>query len=122
MSKIISRSPVLPRSLFLTGGLTMPGDRDLIGKGTFGLVFKGEHAGKAVALKALYKTRKNVDVCREALMWRSLHHKFVLPFLGIYENEAAGRIFLVSPYMTNGTLSQWRKKQAPSPLDIEKRV
>ncbi len=55
-------------------------------------------------------------------MWRSLHHKFVLPFLGIYENEAAGHIFLVSPYMTNGTLSQWRKKQTPSLLDIEKRV
>jgi len=59
MSKIISKSPVLPRSLFLTG-LTMPGDRDLIGGGGFGLVFKGEHEGKAVALKMLYKTHKSV--------------------------------------------------------------
>ena len=62
MSKIISRSPALPRSLFLTG-LAMPGDRDLIGGGGFGLVFKGEHEGKAVALKVLYKTRKNAVRC-----------------------------------------------------------
>lgn len=37
----------------------MPSDRDLIGGGGFGLVFKGEHEGKAVALKVLYKTRTN---------------------------------------------------------------
>ena len=59
MSKIISKSPVMPRSLFLTG-LTMPSDRDLIGGGAFGLVFKGEHEGKALALKVLYRTRNNV--------------------------------------------------------------
>ena len=58
MSKIISKSPVMPRSLFLTG-LTMPSDRDLIGGGGFGLVFKGEHEGKALALKVLYKTHNN---------------------------------------------------------------
>ncbi len=59
MSKIKSRSPVLPRSLFLMG-LAMPGDRDRIGEGASGLVFKGEHEGKAVALKMLYKTHKSV--------------------------------------------------------------
>ncbi|KAF8324830.1 kinase-like domain-containing protein, partial [Amanita rubescens] len=50
------------------------------------------------------------DFCREALMWRSLNHERVLPFLGIFEDEAASRMFLVSPYMKNGNLSQWRKK------------
>ena len=59
MSKIISKSPVMPRSLFLTG-ITMPSDRNLIGGGGFGLVFKGEYEGKAIALKVLYKTRNNV--------------------------------------------------------------
>ena len=140
MSKIISKSPVIPRSLFLTG-LTMPSDRNLIGGGGFGLVFKGEHEGKAIALKVLYKTRNNVvrhlpvdplklfsislqnqDFCREALMWRSLHHKFVLPFWGIYENEASSQFFLVSPYMKNGTLAQWRKRAAPSSLEVEMHV
>ena len=48
----------MPRSLFLTG-ITMPSDRNLIGDGGFGLVFKGEHEGKALALKVLHKTRNN---------------------------------------------------------------
>ena len=53
-------------------------------------------------------------------MWRSLNHNLVLPFLGIYENDSAS--FLVSPYMKNGTLVQWRKNANPSIAEIQKRV
>lgn len=56
MSKIISKWPLMPRSLFLTG-VTIPSDRDLSGGGGLGLDFKGEHEGKVVALKLLYNTR-----------------------------------------------------------------
>lgn len=62
------------------------------------------------------------DFCREALMWKSLKHKFVLPFLGIYETDSATQFFLVSPYMKNGTLSQWRKELKPSVAEIQERV
>ncbi len=57
-------------------------------------------------------------------MWRSLKHKFVLPFFGIYElqSSTASQLFLVSPYMRNGTLAQWRKTANPSVSEIEKRV
>ena len=57
-------------------------------------------------------------------MWGSLKHKFVLPFYGIYEfeNERASQFFLISPFMTNGTLAQWRKKTSPSVAQIEERV
>ena len=55
-------------------------------------------------------------------MWRSLNHERVLPFLGIFEDEAASRIFLVSPYMKNGTLCQWRKKTGPSTSEIQRLV
>ncbi|KAF8339469.1 kinase-like domain-containing protein, partial [Amanita rubescens] len=57
--------------------------------------------------------------CREALIWRSLKHKFVLPFLGIHEirNITVPQFFLVSPYMKNGTLAQWRK-QADRPIAV----
>ncbi len=46
-------------------------------------------------------------------MWRSLEHKFVLQFIGILEieDEIAPQLFLVSPYMANGTLAQWRKRR-----------
>ena len=55
-------------------------------------------------------------------MWGSLKHKFVLPFLGIYEIESGivSRFFLVSPYMAiHGTLAQWRKKANSSIAKIE---
>ena len=57
-------------------------------------------------------------------MWGSLKHKFVLPFLGIYELEGgiAPQFFLVSPFMKNGTLAQWRKKGSPSSAEIGERV
>ena len=63
------------------------------------------------------------DFCREALTWRSLNHKFVLPFLGIYEYRLApSRAFLVSPHMKNGTLAQWRRIENPPTAEIEERV
>ena len=54
-------------------------------------------------------------------MWGSLQHIFVLPFIGIYEEED-GMAFLVSPYMENGTLAQWRKNTNPSIAQITERV
>ena len=55
-------------------------------------------------------------------MWGSLCHKFVLPLLGIYEDKSAKQLFLVSPYMKNGTLAQWRKSANPSVTEVDKRV
>ncbi|KAF8336184.1 kinase-like domain-containing protein [Amanita rubescens] len=123
MFKIISRMPVIPSSLILTG-VSMPEKRDYIGSGGFGRVFKGELQGAIVALKVLYKSGNDVAFCREALMWRSLTHKFVLPFLGIYELEdgTTPQFFLVSPYMTNGNLAQWRKKVNPSVAEVKERI
>ena len=53
MFKIISRTPVIPSSLILTG-VSMPEKRDYIGSGGFGRVFRGELQGATVALKVLY--------------------------------------------------------------------
>jgi hypothetical protein len=57
-------------------------------------------------------------------MWRILKHQYVLPFVGIYapEDEMEPRYFLVSPYMMNGTLAEWRKKANPSITEIQERV
>ena len=140
MSKIISKSPVIPRYLFLTG-LKMPRNRNLIGLGGFGNIYKNEHEGKPVALKVLVKAHDNIvrhlpadpfksllsiscqkqDFCREALMWGSLHHTSILPFLGIYEDGHSSQ-FLVSPYMKNGTLRAWRERVIQSMLEVEMRV
>ncbi|KAF8321905.1 kinase-like domain-containing protein [Amanita rubescens] len=121
MLKMITKTPVTPSSLFVKG-INAKVDYDYVGRGGFGFIFKGELKGAAVALKLLYKTRHDDDFCREALMWRSLNHERVLPFLGIFEDESASRMFLVSPYMKNGTLSQWRKKTGHSTLEIQRLI
>ena len=53
-------------------------------------------------------------------MWAMLKHQFVLSFLGIYKQEE--EMFLVSPFMENGTLAQWRKNAKPSVNETWERV
>ena len=55
------------------------------------------------------------DLIREAIPWGSLSHRFILPLLGIYAENSM--LFLVSPFMANGTLSQWRKRHNPVRMD-----
>ena len=138
MFKIISKTPVMLRSFVVTG-VSMPGNRNYIGFGGYSNVLKGEFRGAVVALKVLCKHDANNLVsfqcpffkhpclfsfqqafCREALMWGSLGHKFVLPFIGIHKEN--GIAFLVSPYMNSGTLAQWRKNTNPSIAQITERV
>ena len=58
MCKLMAKTPVIPKSIFMTGVDTkMSPSR--IGMGGFGCVFEGEHQGKRVALKVLYKVRRD---------------------------------------------------------------
>ncbi len=59
MIKVISKMPVVPPSLIVSG-VSVPVMRDYIGGGGLGLVFKGELQGAVVALKVLYKSDDNV--------------------------------------------------------------
>lgn len=61
MLKIISKIPIVPPSLIVTG-VSIPVDRNYIGGGGFGRVFRGERGGEVVALKVLYKSENQV-VC-----------------------------------------------------------
>jgi len=59
MFKVITMTPVIPASLFVTGVKTHV-HRKIIGDRSFGLVLKGKLEKRAVALKVLYKTHNNV--------------------------------------------------------------
>lgn len=134
----LSRNDVLPRTLFIDNVKT---NHDKIDEGGFGKVFQGEYNGRMVALKTLYKPRHDgvstcylyrynadplvkdslrKDFCREALAWWSLSHQSILSLLGIY--EAKSELFLVSPYMTNGTLIEWRRNKWPGVIEIYRLV
>ncbi len=55
MFTVISKIPVIPLSLIVTG-VSSPAVREYLAAGGFGLVFKGEHRGSIVALKVLYRS------------------------------------------------------------------
>lgn len=111
-----------------------------IGRGGFGRVFKGEYKGQQVAVKVVDNARNvhafaifsscNANLFgenslikefrQEALTWRSLSHRFILPLLGIYEEKS--QLCLVSPFMANGTLAQWRKERTPDAAEVRRLV
>ncbi|KAF8729825.1 hypothetical protein AX14_005990 [Amanita brunnescens Koide BX004] len=110
MFELVSKMNIIPKSLFITNVKTA---KAMIAVGGFGRVFQGVYKKFPVALKVVDKGHTNdslrKDFCREALAWRSLSHKFILPLLGIFEKRS--QLFLVSPFMDNGTLTDWRKEQ-----------
>ncbi len=145
MLELISEKDILPRSLFITGvTIERNTTSSAIGMGGFGSVLKGEYLGHHVALKVSQTAYKTVsatprsqassditdlfskgplrkDFCREVLLWRSLANPYILPLLGVFEESS--RLFLVSPYMPNGTLTQWRKDQSsPATTEIHRLV
>ena len=58
MFKIITKTPVIPWSLLVTG-VNKLAEQDYIGGGRFGRVYKSKLKGEAVALKVLYKSGNN---------------------------------------------------------------
>ncbi len=140
MFRLISKTDVVPKSLCITD-VTIEADRGVVGSGGFGHVLRGKYQEQQVALKVMDKGHHNVrdlpfpvrstdfpgkrslrkQLCREALMWRSLTHWFILLLLGIFEENS--HLFLVSPFMTNGTLAEWRRKnQPPNMAEIHRLV
>lgn len=142
MFKLISEKDTMPKSLFINGVRTEAEfSSSPIGSGGFGNVYKAEHKGQPVALKMLYRGQKKVsslpfisldntdlfckdsvrkDFCREALAMASFAHQYILPLLGVFEDRSA--MFLVLPFMPNGTLSEWRNGKHPSVAEIHRRV
>lgn len=121
MFKLLSAN-VVPKSLFINDVRILidmsPTKHDC---------YMGEYKGQSVVLKVVDEGRNNVSFssscrqsltsfgkdspreafCRQALSWRSLVHRSILPLLGVFEDRS--QLCLVSPFMMNGSLSEWRK-------------
>ncbi|KAK7054448.1 hypothetical protein VNI00_003646 [Paramarasmius palmivorus] len=115
----------LPLPIFISGVRTVQDGRCSFG-GTFGDVYKSSYEGEQVALKRLRTFQNNSHdarhrifqkFCKEALIWRQLDHKFILPFLGIDAENFPRHPCMVSPWMANGTIMQFLKKNPKADIN-----
>ncbi|KAJ7904961.1 kinase-like domain-containing protein [Mycena leptocephala] len=55
--------------------------------------------------------------CREALVWKDLHHPHILSFIGIDRDSFPSSLCMVSPWMEHGTVLQYLKDHGPANVD-----
>lgn len=139
MIKLGTMANNIPNSLLLNAADVKLNQTWPVAYGGFADIFEGEFRGSPVALKRINAraidkvsanlwtfTRVNVypkAFVREALIWRTLSHHYVLPFLGIYQDPTGPSIMcLVSPFMEHGTLSGWRSEKNLAVPEVETRV
>ncbi|KAK1235176.1 Rho GTPase activating protein [Marasmius sp. AFHP31] len=95
-----------------------------IGGGGFGDVWKGKIDDHVVCLKVV-KVYAMSDVQKllkeymgEAIVWQSLHHPNLLPFMGMYYlDKAREQLCLVSPWMDRGNLVRYLKDTPREAVD-----
>ena len=81
-----------------------------IGVGFFGDVYKGTWRGRTVVVKVLAATTSWKLFVREVEIWKNLRHPNVLPLCGASSASGMDPLFLVSPYMKNGSLVEYLKR------------
>jgi serine/threonine protein kinase len=130
--KLSKKSSLYPSSLFIQG--VRKRSPNAIDGGGFGAIWLGDVNGQAVSIKVmriysvtekdkfvkvlfyllgltyLCVTCASQEFCREAVLWRQLHHPNVLPFYGVcHWEDDLSRICLVSPWMSNGNILRYLK-------------
>ncbi|CAL1715572.1 unnamed protein product [Somion occarium] len=129
ISQIADSHGIMPRELYI-----QPVERTSeypVYCGAYGWVYRGQYSGKDVALKwiRIYDTdytsikRETEKSLRyEALTWRNLKHRHILPCLGIttFGTLPTPRYYIVSPWMPHGSIRQLLRSR--SSLDLNWRV
>ncbi|KAF8174662.1 kinase-like domain-containing protein, partial [Mycena galopus ATCC 62051] len=109
-------SGLYPRCFTLTG-LQKVGQQ--VDGGGFGDIWKGLVHGHTVCVKIMriFQNDRIKDLLkefsREALIWRQLCHPNLLPFFGLYYHDLDNRLCLVSPWMENGNVVEFLRKNPP---------
>ncbi|KIK64037.1 hypothetical protein GYMLUDRAFT_241258 [Collybiopsis luxurians FD-317 M1] len=84
--------------------------QELVGRGFFSNVFKGTWRHRAVAIKVLERTTQRDMFLSEIGVWKSLKHPNILRIYGASDPQQNVPWFLISPYMRNGTLTEYLKR------------
>ncbi|KAJ7468569.1 kinase-like domain-containing protein [Mycena latifolia] len=72
-------------------------------------IYRASYRGEAVALKRLRvfiedSRTARAKFYREALIWQPLVHPHILPLFGVYREPLSSSLFMVSPWMEEGTV------------------
>ncbi|KAJ7147340.1 kinase-like domain-containing protein [Mycena filopes] len=112
----------LPSALFITG-VSGCDDHPTFGGG-YGDIFHAFHNGRPVALKRMRYFLRGSDLrrirlkfCREALVWKDLHHPHILPFMGIDRDSFPSSLCMVSPWMEHGTIINYMNQHGHANVD-----
>ncbi|KZT18665.1 kinase-like protein [Neolentinus lepideus HHB14362 ss-1] len=101
---------ILPLSLWTPGVTT---ERFPRYGGGFADVYRGYLAGCPVAVKRLRlftcdsqerKDKRERMLMREAVIWRTLNHRNILPLMGVFDEPESSRFLMISPWMENGNI------------------
>ncbi|KAF9646803.1 kinase-like protein [Thelephora ganbajun] len=109
LCKICGRQALLPRSLQIP--LCYDRSDTPLYQGGYADVWKGEHRGRPVAVKALrvYSTSDFDKItsrfCKEVVTWKTLHHPNVLPLLGVTMGK--NHFAMASEWMVNGNINEF---------------
>ncbi|KAJ7468550.1 kinase-like domain-containing protein [Mycena latifolia] len=120
--KLSKACDMLPSALFITG-VTGREEHPTFGGG-YGDVYRASYDNKPVALKHLRHflrdsglRRVRLKFCREALVWKDLHHPHILSFIGIDRESFPSSLCMVSPWMEHGTVLNYLKHHGRGNVD-----
>ncbi|KAJ6476292.1 kinase-like domain-containing protein [Mycena sanguinolenta] len=112
----------LPSALFIVG--VEERDEHPTFGGGFGDIYRASYSNQRVALKRMRHFLRGSDLrrirlkfCREALVWKDLHHPNILPFLGIDRDSFPSSLCMVSPWMEHGTVINYLKTHGFANVD-----
>ncbi|KAJ7683422.1 kinase-like domain-containing protein [Mycena rosella] len=124
MFKLSQSSDRFPNSLFISG--ISQCDRFYRERGGFGEIYRASYKGLFVALKRpsvsltaeVEEQRKaHLRFCQEVLTWQQLRHDFIVPLLGIDRETFSPYLAMISPWMEQGTILNYLKKNGIDSVD-----
>ncbi|KAG5650844.1 hypothetical protein H0H81_010855 [Sphagnurus paluster] len=83
---------------------------ELIGRGFFSSVYKGEWSGRAVAIKVLEMHTSKSAFVNEVEVWKAFSHPHVLELYGASSAEGMLPWFTISPLMQHGSVTDYLKR------------
>jgi len=90
-----------------------------IGVGAFGVVWKGSMCGAPVAVKEMRQSVGNDEVEKEIHLLSKIRNPYCVRLLGIYRNESASKLFIVTEFVDGGDLSGTIYNAPPRSLSEE---